>query len=108
MDINFQSSVAAKGGRAGTHKPQCRRSTSGPSRNYDGHTASRTSLVYPTGAIRVGQRGSCRGCDVSDSVVALLWRLPSSLNPDSALGVSSIPAGLGGLMGWEPGWGRRG
>lgn len=26
-DINFQSSVAAKGGRAGTHKPQCRRSS---------------------------------------------------------------------------------
>ena len=34
-DITFQSSVAAKGGRAGTHKPQCRRSMSGPSRNYD-------------------------------------------------------------------------
>ena len=46
-DVNFWSSVAAKVGRAGKHKPQCRRSRSGLSRNNDGHTASRTSLRLP-------------------------------------------------------------
>lgn len=113
MDVNFWSSVAAKVGRAGKHKPQCRRSRSGLSRNNDGHIVHTVLLglhcVYPVGAIRVGQRGSCLGCDVSDSVVVLLWCLPSSQSPDSALGVFFHSCrvgwfdGLGARVGMEKG-----
>lgn len=59
--------------------------------------------VYPIGAIRVGQRGSSKGCDVSDSVVVLLWCLPSSLSPDSALGVFFRSC----RVGWSHGLGAR-
>lgn len=65
--------------------------------------------VYPVGAIRVGQRGSCLGCDVSDSVVVLLWCVPSSQSPDSALGVFFHSCrvgwfdGLGARVGMEKG-----
>ena len=95
--------MAARVGRAGRHKPQCRRSRSGPSRNNDGHTASRTSLRLPCRGHQSGAKDSCLGCDVSDSVVVLLWCLPSSQSPDNALGVFFHSC----RVGWSDGLGSR-
>lgn len=61
------------------------------------------SCIYSIEAIRVGQKGLCQGCDSSDSTVVLLLLLPSSLSPETALGIFFCPC----RVGWSDGLGAR-
>lgn len=74
-------------------------------RNNDSCTASRTFLHLLSGGPQSWAKELMPGCDVSDSVIVLLWLLPPALSPDNALGILFLL--LQGLMGEEPGWGRR-